>query len=316
MTKRILRRQRQLDVVRAGALGLAHHPAARGRDERAQPSAASAAARSTVPRSTPPVTRPAAPEARAGGRRSASADAVIVSASFMCDERSAKSRCSLRKPPSILTREDGATIAYRRSAGKAPGVVFLGGFMSDMSGTKATRLHEFCAARGQAFVRFDYFAHGALVGRFHGRHGRALEGRHARRHRSAHRGAAWCWSDRASAAGSCAWRRWRGPQRIAALVGIAVGARRDRGADVAALPPVGARRDPARGRGARAVGLCEPRAISSRAPSSRTGGRSILPAGIRASPVPCGCCTAWRTRTCRFARASTSRRRSRRGMCR
>jgi pimeloyl-ACP methyl ester carboxylesterase len=68
--------------------------------------------------------------------------------------------------PSILTREDGATIAYRRSAGKAPCVVFLGGFMSDMSGTKAARLHEFCAARGQAFVRFDYFGHGASSGDF------------------------------------------------------------------------------------------------------------------------------------------------------
>ena len=69
-------------------------------------------------------------------------------------------------PPDILTREDGATIAYRRSAGKAPGVVFLGGFMSDMTGTKARTLHEFCAARGQAFLRFDYFGHGASSGAF------------------------------------------------------------------------------------------------------------------------------------------------------
>src|SRR6185437_11332906 len=68
--------------------------------------------------------------------------------------------------PNILTREDGATIAYRRSAGKSPGVVFLGGFMSDMTGTKATTLHQFCAARGQAFLRFDYFAHGASSGDF------------------------------------------------------------------------------------------------------------------------------------------------------
>jgi pimeloyl-ACP methyl ester carboxylesterase len=68
--------------------------------------------------------------------------------------------------PNILTREDGATIAYRRSAGKSPGVVFLGGFMSDMTGTKATTLDQFCAARGQAFVRFDYFGHGASSGAF------------------------------------------------------------------------------------------------------------------------------------------------------
>lgn len=66
----------------------------------------------------------------------------------------------------ILTREDGATIAYRRHAGKTPGIVFLGGFMSDMTGTKARRLDAFCHARGQAFLRFDYFAHGASSGDF------------------------------------------------------------------------------------------------------------------------------------------------------
>jgi pimeloyl-ACP methyl ester carboxylesterase len=44
--------------------------------------------------------------------------------------------------------------------------VFLGGFMSDMTGIKARTLHEFCAARGQAFVRFDYFGHGASSGDF------------------------------------------------------------------------------------------------------------------------------------------------------
>jgi pimeloyl-ACP methyl ester carboxylesterase len=68
--------------------------------------------------------------------------------------------------PGILTRDDGATIAYRRSAGRAPGVIFLGGFMSDMTGTKARTLHDYCAARGQAFLRFDYFGHGASSGAF------------------------------------------------------------------------------------------------------------------------------------------------------
>jgi pimeloyl-ACP methyl ester carboxylesterase len=69
-------------------------------------------------------------------------------------------------PPDILTREDGATIAYRRIGGRAPQIVFLGGFMSDMTGTKARTLHQFCAARGQAFLRFDYFGHGASSGAF------------------------------------------------------------------------------------------------------------------------------------------------------
>lgn len=67
---------------------------------------------------------------------------------------------------SILTREDGATIGYRRRDGKSPGVVFLCGFNSDMSGAKAEALDAFCAARGHAFLRFDYFAHGVSSGDF------------------------------------------------------------------------------------------------------------------------------------------------------
>jgi pimeloyl-ACP methyl ester carboxylesterase len=67
---------------------------------------------------------------------------------------------------SILTREDGATIAYRRRAGAAPGIVFFAGFMSDMTGTKATYLDGYAAARGRAFLRFDAFAHGASSGDF------------------------------------------------------------------------------------------------------------------------------------------------------
>jgi len=68
--------------------------------------------------------------------------------------------------PQTLTREDGATVAYRRRPGRSPGVVFLGGFMSDMTGTKAQALDRFCAGRDQAFLRFDYFGHGASSGAF------------------------------------------------------------------------------------------------------------------------------------------------------
>jgi pimeloyl-ACP methyl ester carboxylesterase len=70
------------------------------------------------------------------------------------------------RPVAILARSDGATIAYHRRTGKSPGVVFLGGFMSDMTGTKARTLDAFCAARGQAYLRFDYFGHGASSGAF------------------------------------------------------------------------------------------------------------------------------------------------------
>lgn len=72
----------------------------------------------------------------------------------------------MSESPSILTREDGATIAYHRRAGKTPGIVFLSGFNSDMTGAKAQALDAFCAASGRAFLRFDYFAHGASSGDF------------------------------------------------------------------------------------------------------------------------------------------------------
>jgi pimeloyl-ACP methyl ester carboxylesterase len=68
--------------------------------------------------------------------------------------------------PDILRREDGETIAYHRTAGRSPGVVFLTGYMSDMTGQKAIRLEEFCRARGQAYLRFDYQGHGASSGAF------------------------------------------------------------------------------------------------------------------------------------------------------
>lgn len=68
--------------------------------------------------------------------------------------------------PDRLTLADGATLVYHRSPGAAPGVVFLGGFTSDMTGVKATTLEHWCRGRGQAFVRFDYSGHGASGGQF------------------------------------------------------------------------------------------------------------------------------------------------------
>jgi pimeloyl-ACP methyl ester carboxylesterase len=65
-----------------------------------------------------------------------------------------------------LTRPQGATIAYHRLAGAAPGIIFLGGFRSDMIGTKALFLEDYCRRRGRAYVRFDYFGHGQSSGDF------------------------------------------------------------------------------------------------------------------------------------------------------
>ena len=68
--------------------------------------------------------------------------------------------------PSYRTRENGVRIAYRYARGRSPCVVFLGGFSSDMTGTKASHLAAYCEARGHAFLRFDYRGHGASSGSF------------------------------------------------------------------------------------------------------------------------------------------------------
>lgn len=65
-----------------------------------------------------------------------------------------------------IERVPGTPLAYRRQAGRGPGVVFLGGFRSDMTGSKAEALDTFCAIHGTPFLRFDYSGHGASGGRF------------------------------------------------------------------------------------------------------------------------------------------------------
>ncbi len=65
-----------------------------------------------------------------------------------------------------LETETGRRIAYARIAGAGPGVVFLGGFRSDMTGTKAQYLEAWARAEGRAFLRFDYSGHGQSSGDF------------------------------------------------------------------------------------------------------------------------------------------------------
>ncbi|MEL6608274.1 MAG: alpha/beta hydrolase [Pseudomonadota bacterium] len=60
----------------------------------------------------------------------------------------------------------GRRIAYRKTEGAGPGIVFLGGFKSDMEGTKAIHLEAWCQAQGRAFLRFDYSGHGQSSGAF------------------------------------------------------------------------------------------------------------------------------------------------------
>ncbi|NNC38480.1 MAG: alpha/beta hydrolase [Acidimicrobiales bacterium] len=65
---------------------------------------------------------------------------------------------------------DNNQIAYKTNTGrgekKSPGLIWCGGLKSDMEGSKATALHDWAADEGRAYVRFDYFGHGASTGRF------------------------------------------------------------------------------------------------------------------------------------------------------
>jgi pimeloyl-ACP methyl ester carboxylesterase len=72
----------------------------------------------------------------------------------------------MKEQTGTIDRGDGVPLAWRRIPGHGPGVVFLGGFNSDMTGTKAEFLAGWCEARGTPFLRFDYSGHGASGGRF------------------------------------------------------------------------------------------------------------------------------------------------------
>ncbi|MGZ8363381.1 MAG: alpha/beta fold hydrolase [Caulobacteraceae bacterium] len=65
-----------------------------------------------------------------------------------------------------LENVDGADLAWRRVEGASPPIVWLGGFKSDMAGTKATLLAEWAAAGDRDFLRFDYSGHGESDGAF------------------------------------------------------------------------------------------------------------------------------------------------------
>ncbi|KJZ20576.1 alpha/beta hydrolase [Loktanella sp. S4079] len=68
--------------------------------------------------------------------------------------------------PAFLTTPQGRQIAYHLTQGTGPAVVFLGGFKSDMGGTKAVYLEEWARKSGRAFLRFDYSGHGESSGAF------------------------------------------------------------------------------------------------------------------------------------------------------
>lgn len=61
---------------------------------------------------------------------------------------------------------NGTLLAYAKTDGEGPAIVFLSGYKSDMEGTKAVHLEAWAKAQGWAFLRFDYSGHGASGGVF------------------------------------------------------------------------------------------------------------------------------------------------------
>jgi len=73
--------------------------------------------------------------------------------------------------PQYLITAQGRRIAYHLTpahgaGGQLPGVVFLGGFKSDMAGSKAVYLQDWANQTGRGFLRLDYSGHGVSDGAF------------------------------------------------------------------------------------------------------------------------------------------------------
>lgn len=64
----------------------------------------------------------------------------------------------------FLQRPDGERLAWRRMDGEGPTAVWVGGWRSDMGGTKAETLARAASERGWAYLRYDHFAHGESSG--------------------------------------------------------------------------------------------------------------------------------------------------------
>ncbi|MDQ2089237.1 alpha/beta hydrolase [Marimonas arenosa] len=66
----------------------------------------------------------------------------------------------------FLDTPQGRRLAYHKTDGQGPCVVFCGGLKSDMEGTKAVYLEDWARRTGRAFLRFDYSGHGESAGAF------------------------------------------------------------------------------------------------------------------------------------------------------
>ncbi|XP_016055690.1 PREDICTED: mycophenolic acid acyl-glucuronide esterase, mitochondrial isoform X3 [Miniopterus natalensis] len=67
-----------------------------------------------------------------------------------------KEACRQKTSVSFLSRPDLPKLAYTKLKGKSPGIIFIPGYISNMNGTKALAIEEFCKSLGHAYIRFDY----------------------------------------------------------------------------------------------------------------------------------------------------------------
>ncbi|XP_020862827.1 palmitoyl-protein thioesterase ABHD10, mitochondrial isoform X2 [Phascolarctos cinereus] len=74
--------------------------------------------------------------------------------------------CRWKTNLSFLNRRDLPNLAYKKLKGKTPGVIFIPGYLSNMNGTKAMAIEEFCKSLGHACIRFDLSGCGNSEGKF------------------------------------------------------------------------------------------------------------------------------------------------------
>jgi pimeloyl-ACP methyl ester carboxylesterase len=67
----------------------------------------------------------------------------------------------------FLDRPDGERLAWKQVEGQGPTIIWVGGWRSDMGGTKAEALAEAARQNGWSYLRYDHFAHGASSGDWH-----------------------------------------------------------------------------------------------------------------------------------------------------
>ena len=69
-------------------------------------------------------------------------------------------------PPEYLETRSKRMLAFHKIEGAGPTVVFLGGFKSEMAGTKALHLEDWAKREGNSYLRFDYSGHDVSSGKF------------------------------------------------------------------------------------------------------------------------------------------------------